>query len=97
MQRSLTNERSAGNTRRDMILLPKPILKALTGATCASCGSRHYHLVLSAGVRSHEAVLTARCSRCREPRQGLSEHRLMRDIERATRMPFAGFSEWQTR
>lgn len=95
MQPSLLNKRGADRNRWAVSSLPTPALKELAGATCGVCGSRHYYLVLCATARTHQAELTARCSRCHEPRQGLSEGRLIQDVERAASLQPAGFPEWR--
>ncbi|TKS59511.1 MAG: hypothetical protein EWM72_02079 [Nitrospira sp.] len=84
------SERLVGQRWRGTPLLSTQVFKELTGLACASCGARHYYLVLRVSAWSQGTSLAARCSRCHEPRRCLSEDRLVQDIEQAARMPPAG-------
>jgi hypothetical protein len=45
-----------------------PILRELRGHMCAHCGNPRYFLVFRMTATGGSGTLTARCSRCRQPR-----------------------------
>lgn len=60
---------TSSDLQRDPNARRLPIQGELEGHTCARCGCFRYVLVFRVNGNSQDGILTARCSRCREPRE----------------------------